>query len=186
MITVSILCGGKSIRMQTEKGLVLYKGKSFINHIIDAVLPITNNIQLITNGSDYDFLKYKIVNDLVADKGPLGGIYSALQSSATELNLILSCDIPLISTEIVLELIEKHNSNSAISVFEVEDRIHPLIGMYSKKIIPVLKQSIDDNQLKVMDFLSKTTVQIIPVIGDQSEQFKNINSVIELNEINNN
>ena len=58
--------------------------------------------------------------------------------------------------------------------------------MYSKKIIPILKQSIDDNQLKVMDFLSKATVQIIPISGDKSEQFKNINSVIELNEINNN
>lgn len=186
MITVSILCGGKSSRMQTEKGLVLYNGKPFIVHIIEAVLPISNNIQLITNGNDYDDLNCKIVNDVVEDKGPLGGIYSALQSSETEINLILSCDIPLISTEILWELIEKHKSNSEVSIFEVENRVHPLIGIYSKKIMPILKHSIDENQLKMMDFISKTALQINSISDERSKQFQNINSVIELNELNNN
>ena len=93
---VSILCGGKSSRMQSEKGLVLYQNKPFIEHIIEAVLPISNNIQLVTNTNDYNYLAYKKIKDVVVDKGPLGGIYSALIHSDSEINLILSCDIPLI------------------------------------------------------------------------------------------
>ncbi|HEX8014674.1 MAG TPA: NTP transferase domain-containing protein, partial [Flavobacterium sp.] len=40
-LTAFILCGGKSSRMKSEKGLVLFQGKPFIEHIIQAVLPIT-------------------------------------------------------------------------------------------------------------------------------------------------
>ena len=124
---VSILCGGKSSRMQTEKGLTLYKNKPFIEHIIDAVLPITSTIQLITNSTDYNYLKYETIKDIIKDKGPISGIYTALVHSGTELNLILSCDIPLISTKIIRELIERHKSSFDVTIFEETNRVHPLI-----------------------------------------------------------
>lgn len=181
---VSILCGGKSSRMQSEKGLALYQNKAFIKHIIEAVLPISTNIQLITNTNQYDYLQYPKIKDILIDKGPIGGIYSALTNSKTELNLILSCDIPLISTEILLELIHKHNTDFDVSVFADDTRTHPLIGIYSKRIIPILKIAIDKNDLKLMNILSKIKHQLIYVVDERSKLFKNINSVAELNELN--
>ena len=181
---VSILCGGKSSRMQSEKGLVLYQNRPFIEHIIDAVLPISNNIQLITNTNDYDYLDYKKVKDIVIEKGPIGGIFTALTHSETELNLILSCDIPLISTEILLELLQKHNNKIAISVFSDANKIHPLIGIYSKSSLPILKKAIDDNNLKMMHLLSKVSHQKLYVEEGKSDFLKNINSVAQLKELN--
>lgn len=183
---VSILCGGKSSRMQSEKGLVLYQNKPFIEHIIEAVLPISSNIQLITNTNDYDYLSYRKIKDIVFDKGPLGGIYTALVHSETEMNLILSCDIPLISNEILRELIEKHGTNFDVSVFEDTNRMHPLIGIYSKRILPVLKKAIDVTDLKMMRFISNVKHQLIPITDAKRHLFKNINSVAELNELNTN
>ncbi len=184
-ITVSILCGGKSSRMKSEKGLVLYQSKPFIEHIIQAVLPITNKIQLITNSEDYDYLTYKKVKDKVSDKGPIGGIYSALLSSETPLNLILSCDIPLITSEVILELIQKSNANYAVSVCKDADNIHPLIGIYSKSIIPLLIGSIENNNLKMMDLISKTTHQFIEINQTNEKCFKNINTIAELEAVHN-
>lgn len=181
---ISILCGGKSSRMESEKGLVLYKNKPFIEYVIEAVLPISSNIQVITNTNDYDYLAYKKIKDIVPDKGPLGGIYSALVSSGTEMNLILSCDIPLISTEILKELIEKHNANFDVTVFEEENRVHPLIGMYSRNLIPFIKKAINENELKMMYFVSNVNHQIIAIDKDKKKLFKNINSIVELNELN--
>lgn len=183
-VTVSILCGGKSSRMQSEKGLVLFQGKPFIEHIIEAVLPVSDNIQLMTNTSDYDYLPFKKIKDIESDKGPIGGIYTALVHSDSEINLILSCDIPLISTALLSELISKHKEDFNVSVFSDDNKIHPLIGIYSKKMIAALKKAIEDNDLKMMRLLDKVNHQIIKVTGEQSSQFKNINSIAELNELN--
>ncbi|MEL1254026.1 molybdenum cofactor guanylyltransferase [Flavobacterium sp. DGU38] len=183
-LTAFILCGGKSSRMKSEKGLVLFQGKPFIEHIIHAVLPVTENIEFITNTKEYDYLPYKKSADIVKDKGPLGGIYTALENSETEFNLILSCDIPLISSELLTELVSKHNQEAQITVFATESRIHPLIGIYSKKIVPVVKEAIDKNELKMMDFLSKVPHQIIKIEESENFPLTNINSVDELNDLN--
>lgn len=183
-LTAFILCGGKSSRMQSEKGLVLFQEKPFIEHIIQAILPITANIQLITNTKEYDYLPYEKIADIVKDKGPLGGIYTALTNSETESNLILSCDIPLISTELLSELISKHNEEAGITVFATESRLHPLIGIYSKKVLSVIKEAIDTNELKMMDFLAKVPHQIITIEESENFHLTNINSVDELNDLN--
>ena len=183
-LTVFILCGGKSSRMQSEKGLVLFQGKPFVEHIIQAILPITEQVKLITATKEYDYLPYQKIPDIILDKGPLGGIYTALTNSETEFNLILSCDIPLISTELLSGLISKHNNEAEITVFASESRLHPLIGIYSKKVLPVIKSAIDNDELKMMDLLVKIPHQILNI--DESENFHltNINSVDELNDLN--
>jgi len=183
-ITVFILCGGKSSRMESEKGLVLFQNKPFIERIVHAILPVSENIKLITNTNDYDYLPYIKISDIIEDKGPLGGIYTALSYSETDFNLILSCDIPLISTELLSELILKHNEEAEITVFASESRLHPLIGIYSKKVLPVVKSAIDNNDLKMMNLIANVPHQIIKI--DESENFylTNINSVDELNDLN--
>ncbi|MBF7092444.1 molybdenum cofactor guanylyltransferase [Flavobacterium sp. ALJ2] len=183
-LAVFILCGGKSFRMQSEKGLVLFKGKPFIEHIIQAILPITKNIQLVTNGNDYDYLEYNKISDIEIDKGPLGGIYTALYYSETEFSMILSCDIPLISTELLSELIEKHDKEAAITVLSSESRMHPLIGIYAKKNLPIIKEAIAQGDLKLMNLIAKVPHQIITLDESQSLNFTNINSPDELNDLN--
>ncbi|WP_431242355.1 molybdenum cofactor guanylyltransferase [Flavobacterium sp. P21] len=183
-LTVFILCGGKSSRMQSEKGLVLFQDKPFIEHIIQAILPITDNIKLITASKEYDYLEYEKIPDLIVDKGPLGGIYTALSHSETEFNLILSCDIPLISTELLQELISKHNIEAEITVFASESRLHPLIGIYSKKILPVIKGAIDNDDLKMMNLFANIPHQIINIKESENFPLTNINSVDELNDLN--
>ena len=182
-LAVFILCGGKSSQMQSEKGLVLFKDKPFIEHIIKAILPITTNIQLVTNGNDYDYLEYKKISDIEIDKGPLGGIYTALYYSDTEFNMILSCDIPLISTELLSELIEKHDEEASITVLSSESRMHPLIGIYAKKILPDIKEAIDRGDLKLMNLIVKVPHQIINFDENQNQKFMNINSLDELNDL---
>ncbi|GAA3777638.1 molybdenum cofactor guanylyltransferase [Flavobacterium ginsengiterrae] len=183
-LTVFILCGGKSTRMQSEKGLVLFQEKPFIEHIIKAILPITDQIKLITGSKEYDYLEYEKIPDIILDKGPLGGIYTALSNSGTEFNLILSCDIPLISTELLQELISKHTKEAGITVFASESKTHPLIGIYSKDILPIIKEAIDSDKLKMMDLLAKVPHQILNIEESENFPLTNINSADELNDLN--
>lgn len=170
--------------MQSEKGLVLFQDKPFIEHIIQAILPITDKIKLITGSREYDYLEYEKIPDLILDKGPIGGIYTALSHSETEFNLILSCDIPLISTELLQELISKHTKEAGITIFASESKTHPLIGIYSKSIVPTIKEAIELNQLKMMDLLAKLPHQIINIEESENFHLTNINSTDELNDLN--
>ena len=45
-ITAYILCGGKSQRMKTEKGFLIFQDKTFVENIISAIKPIANAIFL--------------------------------------------------------------------------------------------------------------------------------------------
>lgn len=69
-------------------------------------------------------------------------------NSETEDSLTLSGGIPLISTTLLSELISKHNDDARLTVFTSESKVHPLIGIYSKKMLPILKEAINRNELK--------------------------------------
>ena len=106
-ITGIILAGGKSSRMGTEKGLILYKNKPFVKHIIEAMKPLVNNIIIICNTRAYERFGFKCYEDLIKNTGPLAGIYTGLSYSKTDNNLIVSCDIPLVNTVVLQKLIDQ-------------------------------------------------------------------------------
>ena len=183
-LTVYILCGGKDSQTASNKGLLLFQNKPFIEHIIQAILPVTTAIKLVTTTKEYNYLPYQQIPDIITDKGPLGGIYTALTDSETEFNLILSADIPLISTDLLTELISKHHQEAEITVFASESRMHPLIGIYSKKVLPVIKNAIDLDDLKMKDLIAKVPHQIIKIEESENFHLTNINSVDELDDLN--
>ena len=51
LITGIILAGGKSTRMGTDKGLISYKNKTFVEHIISAIQPFVDEIIIIDSYS---------------------------------------------------------------------------------------------------------------------------------------
>jgi molybdopterin-guanine dinucleotide biosynthesis protein A len=149
-VNTYILCGGKSSRMNTEKGLVYFRGNSFMSCILNAVKPISENICLVTSNLDYEKFGYELIKDVYPGKGPLGGIYTALKHSSEDKNLILSCDIPLINTEIIEKLLEKTAQKYAeITYLADTENEFPLIGIYEKHLTRALKFSLQHKELRV-------------------------------------
>ena len=80
-------------------------------------------------------LGYPIIGDLYKNKGPVSGIFSALNHSKTDQNLILSCDVPFINFKILDRIIKQHYLfNKKITIAKDSSNIHPLIGMYQQSI----------------------------------------------------
>ena len=97
-----ILAGGRSQRMGTDKGLLLLDGKSFVSHIYKALQPLFGeNCIIVSSNPDYDFLGCTRVEDIIPNKGPLGGIYTGLKYSKTKMNIVVSVDAPLVTTELL-------------------------------------------------------------------------------------
>ncbi|WP_339701657.1 molybdenum cofactor guanylyltransferase [Algoriphagus aquimarinus] len=184
-ITAYVLCGGKSVRMQAEKGLVLYKGKPFIRWIIEAIMPITSNIILVTSNGDYSLVGLPMIEDTYADKGPVGGIYTALNHSKTTRNLILSCDIPKITTELLRTVTDESWETEAPVTFLSDGKNdYPLIGVYSKSALKIFADTILADKLKLCSLVNMISHQKISINSDQKTLVQNINSKAELQFLN--
>ncbi|AEW85257.1 molybdenum cofactor guanylyltransferase [Flavobacterium columnare NBRC 100251 = ATCC 23463] len=176
-ITGYILAGGKSSRMGVEKGLLLLNNIPFIKCIKDALDPICNTIQVITSNLEYKRMGFYTIEDLIKEKGPVGGIYTALSCSKTPYTIIVSVDTPLITTELMEILIKNHiDKSSSITIFGNEQSDNPLIGIYNTDLKIVFKEAIVSNTLQLRKVLKNIKTRRIAIPEGFQYQLQNINT----------
>ncbi|OFY96881.1 MAG: hypothetical protein A3K10_07320 [Bacteroidetes bacterium RIFCSPLOWO2_12_FULL_31_6] len=177
-----ILAGGKSSRMGTDKGLLLLNGKSMVAYVLDTLKQITDDIIIISNNAAYEVYKVPVYEDLIKDAGPLAGTYTGLIYSKHDKNIVVSCDAPFISVELLNLLIEKRKNYDA-TIATHFNKTHPIIGIYDKKCVPTFKNELEQNQRKIKIALEKVNLQLIAVNQFDKKVFTNVNTPIELKEI---
>lgn len=176
-ITGFVLAGGESSRMGTDKGLLTLNGQTFAEILCGVLTPISGkNITIISSNPEYDFLGFQRIEDLVKGKGPVGGIHTALKTSLTELNFILSVDSPLISTELLLWILENHSKRFLISQVRDFQKEYPLIAVYDRFLKTVFEENIKNDQLCLQKIIKKESHQSILVPEKWTNQLQNINT----------
>lgn len=179
-ITGVILAGGKSSRMGTDKGFLNLKGKPFIKYSIEAVAPLVSEIVIVSNNPGYDVFKIKRVGDLIKDAGPLAGIYTALKQTKTNFILILSCDIPLIKTEILEQLIKAWDDESDVVQLVSKGKSMPLIALYHKRCENIFYKLLQNDERKISVALTHCKVRNLLLNADKEIFTSNINTPEEL------
>ncbi len=132
-ITAIILCGGKSIRMGTDKGMIRIMGRPMVEHVIDHVKPLCSRILISTNLENYKYLGYEVIEDQWENFGPAAGVLSCLNVSKTANNLIISCDLPM-ATTLLLEKLHGYSIDADITVPRINTHFQPLCGFYRTNI----------------------------------------------------
>ncbi|AWG20086.1 hypothetical protein FFWV33_00400 [Flavobacterium faecale] len=182
--TAYILAGGKSQRMGSDKGLLMLNGKTFVSHIYEALEPIVGtNIVVITANPDYDSLGFTRIEDLIDDKGPVGGIYTALKHSKTKFNFILSVDAPLVSTDLLQWLADNHEDSYMMTQVQVGDKASPLIAIYDRSCKAAFGEHMAGKQLMLRKVIEDLTHQTLIVPEKWSQQVQNINTPEEYKKI---
>lgn len=182
-ITGIILAGGKSSRMGTDKGFVMYKNKAFIQHIIEAINPLVDDIIIVSNNPDYDVFRLNRINDLIENAGPLAGVYTGLHFTTTENNLVVSCDVPLINSEILSLLIKEIDKESDVVQLESHGKSMPLIATYKKQCATTFYTLLTEGERRLRVALNQLKVKTIPLDKNQGKFTKNINTPIDLSEV---
>ncbi|HMC01848.1 MAG TPA: molybdenum cofactor guanylyltransferase [Flavobacteriaceae bacterium] len=183
-ISAYILCGGKSSRMKMDKGLLLYQNKTFVENIINAIEPITNSIFLVTNNDAYNIFGLPIISDIYKNKGPIGGIYTALKYTKTDKNLIISCDVPKITTSILKKYLIENCENSDLTFVSDGENDFPLIGIYSKSIVQEFETAIKNNHLKLLRLIETLCINKILVENKDASELMNVNTKDDLERLN--
>lgn len=182
-ITGIILSGGKSNRMGSDKGLLLFNKKPFMQHSIDALKPFVNDIIIVSNHKDHDVFGLKRIEDVMKNAGPLAGLYSGLHQSKTDYNLVLSCDIPLINTSILQRLVDAIDDDSEIIQIESHGKTMPLIALYRKQCETIFLKLLNKGERRLQFAVSQCQVKNVILNENDSEFVQNINTPEQLNTI---
>lgn len=182
-ITGIILAGGKSSRMGTDKGFLKLNNKLFIEHIIDALKPLVSNVIIVSNLKSYDIFGLQRINDDIENAGPLAGIYSGLKASKTELNLVLSCDVPLINKKNLQQLLDA--AEEAIDIVQIESQGQqmPLIALYKKQCESIFHKLLLNDERRLHQAVSACNSKSISLNPEDDIYTTNINTPEQLKKI---
>tara|TARA_Y100000031_G_C8093839_1_gene325457 strand:+ start:160 stop:753 length:594 start_codon:yes stop_codon:yes gene_type:complete len=178
-----ILSGGKSTRMGQDKAFLLPEGKPLVEIAIDVLSELFEQVLVITNNPEkYGKYRQKLIikEDLIPDKGPLGGIYTGLLSSQNVYNFIIACDMPFLNRELLAYIVNQAEGFDAV-IPEYKGRLNPLFALYSKDCIPEFKKQISQDNLKIRNFIGDMNAKILPStevekLDPQGLSFTNFNT----------
>ncbi len=165
-----ILAGGKNKRFGSEKAFIQLKpGLSLIQNTLNLFRKIFSEIIIVTNNpSLYQRFETRAVEDLFKDKGPLGGVFSGLCFSKSELNFVIACDMPFPNADLI-EYILRQPEKYDLVLPEVDGKVDPLFARYSKPTLPVIFSHLSSGDLKVQSILAE--LKVLKITPEKIKQF---------------
>ena len=183
-ITAVILAGGKGRRLGgQDKGLVHYKNKPLIEHVIERIEPQVSTILVNANRNQETYMGYgfPVINDELSNyQGPLAGFATAMKVATTSHIITLPCDGPLLPENLVSRMLDTLNSTSttasdAIIVAHNGERLQPVYALIPVNLISSLEQFLENGERKIDLWYTKHAMQIAD-FSDTPNVFDNINT----------
>lgn len=169
-----VLAGGKSSRMGQNKALMMLGGRTVIQRVLDVVSSVFDEVYISGNCFYYHFLSKGIIEDNIEQKGPMGGIYSALEYFKEDI-FVCSCDMPFISSDLIRDILQKKEENR-INVIRFREKIYPVLGVYPYSAMDAIRKAIDAEKLRMKAFLEEQQANFIQYENDLEDQLLNINT----------
>lgn len=161
MVSVAIQAGGRSRRMGRDKGLALLGGKPLVQHVLERVSGLGEEV-LITTGQlqDYDFLGVRLVPDDVADGGALAGLRTALAAARGEVVLVVACDMPFLSRPL-LEYLLSQGGRAQVVVPRRSGEFEPLHAVYARSCLPAVEAAVAAGEKRLVAFYPEVSVYAV-------------------------
>lgn len=184
-ISTGILAGGKSARMGKNKALLTINEKRFIDKIADELGSFSEVLISAAEKGVYEDTGLRVVYDEHMDIGPLEGIYQILNAAKEEYVFICAADMPFITKELVSYMQEFVCSDYDCYVLMDEEHIHPLCGIYSKKMLDRVRACIEGGNYRLMKLLNGVRTKYIKLqyTSFDKKVVKNINTRAEYKEL---
>jgi len=184
-VSAFVLAGGKSTRMGQDKAFLSVEGVTMLERSLALVRSVTEQVWISGDASKFSSFA-PVVEDIYPDHGPLGGIHAALRATATDLDLMLAVDLPLVDVRLLRYLLYiADESGSVVTVCEAGGRLHPLCAVYRREFAELAERALIRGQNKIDVLFQETRTRIISEaqlngIGFSAKMFLNVNSPIDL------
>lgn len=169
---------GRSTRMGQDKALLKLGEQTFIGHLAEE-LSVCDEV-FISKTLDADYSEYglTVIQDENLGVGPMEGIRQSLLYADADYVFICGVDMPFVRKEMVLYLKELVSPEYDIYVFRDGDRVHPLCGIYSRKVLPLAKKMIAEGRYRMMELLANASTKYVDIDASpfSGETLRNINT----------
>ncbi len=183
-VTAFVLTGGRSSRMGTDKALLPFREQTLLARTLEVATAVAEKVVIVGPRERYA-ASGEVVEDVYAGCGPLAGIHAALSATQTELNLVLSVDMPLMSHEFLRWLLEQAcNTSDLIVVPDALGGQQPLCAVYRRPVGALAEQALKSGDYKIGHLFSHVPTRYISAAemreaGFSPEIFRNMNTTAE-------
>lgn len=179
-VTAAVLCGGKSRRMGFDKAFLMDQEQYLLLQTVRELQLLFEQTVLVSNTKAKfedrtDFGNILVLEDLYTEKGPLGGISTALCQVQTEYIFVMACDMPLPDISLIGRMYRKLGQEQVL-VCSHQGRLEPLFAFYHKSCLPVFEKQIKKGELKPRSAYSCLKVGMYYLSDEETKYIVNLNT----------
>lgn len=173
--------------MGSDKAMLPFDGLTLLERARQSALVLGCGVFIVGPKERYETFG-AVVEDIYKDCGPLSGIHAALSASQTELNIMLSVDMPLMNPQFLLWLLaEATSAREQILVPDVLG-LQPLCAVYRREVRRSAEQLLKRGEYKISKLFSAVPTRYISErevggAGFSAEMFRNINTRVEYEQL---
>lgn len=174
-LTGAVLAGGHSSRFGSNKALFVNDGKPLIQHALDVLRPLCDSLFISAssdNAQAYSGMGANIVCDLHPDCGPVGGIEALADTCHTDRLLVLTCDMPFITTALLSRMTEQED-HEAVAWTLSDGSIMPFPLLLHRTTFRIIQRQVAQGNLRMKLLLKQLDCKLLPATDDKF--FANIN-----------
>tara|TARA_Y100000814_G_scaffold288463_1_gene259974 strand:+ start:376 stop:1011 length:636 start_codon:yes stop_codon:yes gene_type:complete len=190
-VTGIILAGGKSSRLGRDKAWEDVGGQRIIDRVIGALQSSCDEVLIIGDRPERQnelslpkCIQYR--SDELKGRGSIGGLYTGLKSSDTLWSLVVACDMPFISRELIrfmLSMISKNRCDAIVPI--INGRYQPTHALYNSTCIPFIEKNISSGNFRMDSYfdeiyLEEISEDVINSIKGAELSFFNVNTEDDL------
>ena len=160
----------------TKAAITLDSGLSMIEHVYLALSKVCSRIVFVghAEGVPQSVLCRGVqVTDEIPNLGPLGAVDALLSSGVAEQYLITPCDLFQVRPELY-RLLLRGSTKSAV-ILRHQERVEPLIGLYSTQLLPLVREQMSRQQLSMRGLLAACNPEYIEVPEHLRSALQNAN-----------
>jgi len=189
-----VLAGGFSSRFGQDKGLLHLAEKPLIRYVLNSMEKVVDE-KIIVLSSKPQAEKYakiigpdcKILVDSTELHGPLAGAFTGFREASGEYSLLLPCDTPFVSTDIISLLMELCVNKNATIPRWPNCYLEPLHAVYrTKSAVEAAEKTLLTGQVNMQAMVDNlrnvryVSTIVLEQLDKELRTFFNINTPLDL------
>ncbi len=184
--------------MGRDKAFIDFDGAPLVSRVIEHIRNLSSEVIIVTNDpAEYAQFDARLVGDVYAGKGSLGGIFSGLKAASEDYVLAVACDMPFLNEELMRYMIslapqfdvviprahdpsgrtprtargEKSSVRKSRGDGPIakERDLHPMHAVYSKSCLVPIEERLRVDDLRLISFHDAVRVRVVE--ADQVDRF---------------